>query len=183
MHHVTSNFCGLICFFQAMQRIPAYAVGCFKLPHRHAVTLTITAPGELRIAHGRAWLTFANAAQDVSVRAGDHFLEPGEALRLTCGQKVVMEALDAEPEAAVYFSWAPDAVLSVASAASPRRLLHAEVRQPLLDLVAALHQAGWALGRLVQGVSKAWLAQPCSGTAHHKASTSVGRFYTPDHEV
>ena len=183
MRLATSDFPSLTCFFRAMQCIPAYAVGCFKLPHCHAVILTITAPGELRIAHGRAWLTFANATQDVSVRAGDHFLKPGEALLLTCGQKLVMEAIDAEPDAAVYFSSAPVPALSVAPAVSPRRLLHAEVRQPLLDLVVALHQAGWALGRLVRGVLKAWLAQPCSGIAHHKAPTSVGRFYTPDHEV
>lgn len=153
MHHATFDFASLICSCQAMQRIPAHAVGCFKLPHRHALTLTITAPGELRIAHGKVWLTFADAAQDASVRAGDHFLQPGEVLHLARGQKVVMEALDARPDAAAYFSWAPDAALSATHAVSPLLLQHAEVRQPLLDLGAALHQVGCAFGRLVQRVA------------------------------
>ena len=144
----------LICSCQAMQRAPAQAVGCFKLPPRHAVTLTIRAPGELQLAHGRVWVTFANAAQDASTRAGDHFLQAGETLRLVCGQQVVMETLDAAPDASVYFSWVLDA--SAQQAALPRGVQHAHapVRQSLLDLGTALHQAGEALGRLVHGVGR-----------------------------
>ena len=53
----------------------------------------------------------------------------------------------------VYFSWEPDAALTLA--ASPRRAHYTrvDVQQPLRDLGGALHQAGWALGRLAQGVA------------------------------
>ncbi len=152
MNHATPDFYRLICSCQALLPTPAHAVGCFKLPHRHAMTLTITAPGELRIAHGRVWVTFANAAQDASVRAGDHFLQLGDVLHLACGQQVVMETLDAGPDAAAYFSWQPDAALSAARAVSTPLLQHAEIRQPLLELSAALHQAGRAFRRLLHGL-------------------------------
>lgn len=165
MHHVIPNIFGLICSSQAIDRTPARAVGCFKLPTHRALTLSIKAPGELRIAHGRVWLTLTDAVQDETVRAGDHFLKAGELLRLARGQQVVMEALDTQPASSLnssaissaYFSWEPDAALSLtARALLPRRVqyAHAEVRQPLLDLGVALHQAGWALGRLVHGLSR-----------------------------
>ena len=150
MQLATPAFASLICSCQAMQYTPAQAVGSFKLRPLQALTLTIRASGELRLAHGQAWLTFANAAQDASVRAGDHFLQAGEVLHLACGQQVVMESLKEQPDSSVYFSWEPDAALSLAT--SPRRVQHAQVRQPLLDLGAALHQAAWALGRLVHGL-------------------------------
>ena len=156
MHHDIPTSASLICFSQAVQSTPARAVGCFKLQPRHALSLSINAPGELRIAHGRVWVTFGNSADDAWVRAGDHFLSAGEVLRLAWGQQVVMESIDAQPHSSantpVYFSWEPDAALL--QAGSPRRVQHArsQLRQPLLDLAAALHQAGWALGRLVHGV-------------------------------
>ncbi|MGB4115237.1 MAG: DUF2917 domain-containing protein [Polaromonas sp.] len=150
MHHAIPVSASLICSSQAMQHTPARAVGCFKLPTRHALTLIIRAPGELRLAHGQAWLTFANAAQDATVRAGDHFLQAGEVLHLACGQQVVMESMNAQADSSVYFSWEPDAALSLAT--SPRHVQHAQVRQPLMDLGAALHQAAWALSRLVHGL-------------------------------
>ena len=162
MHHAIPTTASLICSSQAIGRTPARAVGRFKLPTHHALTLSIKTPGELRIAHGRVWVTFADAAQDATVRAGDHFLQAGELLRLACGQQVVMEAFDAQPASSMnspvnssaYFSWEPDTALGLAT--SPRRVqhAHAEVRQPLLDLGAALHQAGWALGRLVHGLGR-----------------------------
>lgn len=115
----------------------------------------------MRIAHGRVWVTFGNSADDAGVRAGDHFLNAGEVLRLACGQQVVMEAFDTQSGSSVntpvYFSWEPDAALSLAARASSSRRVqhaHAEVRQPLLDLGTALHQAGWALGRLVHGLGR-----------------------------
>ena len=153
MYAITNDSASLICSQQAMNQIPARAVGCFKLHARRAMSLVPNTSGELRIAHGQVWVTYANAALDVSARAGDHFLQPGDVLHLTCGQKVVMEAFDSSPNTSVYFSWEPDAVAS--QRVSSRRLQPAqsEVRQALLDLVAALHQAGWALGRLVQGLA------------------------------
>lgn len=153
MHHSITPTAGLICSQQATNQVPAHAVGCFKLSAGRAMSLTPRVPGELRMAHGRVWVTFANAAGDASVRAGDHFVNAGEALRLQPGQQLVLEAYEKNVNESVYFNWEPDAVLSLA--ASPRRpqLAHAEVRQPLLDLAAALHQAGWAFGRLVQGLA------------------------------
>ncbi len=144
---------GLICSQQATNQVPAHAVGCFKLSAGRAMSLTPQVPGELRMAHGRAWVTFANAANDSTARAGDHFLAAGDLLRLQAGQHLVLEMIENNPQQSVYFSWEPDTVLSLE--ASPRQLQlgQAEVRQPLLDLGAALHQAGWALGRLVYGLA------------------------------
>jgi hypothetical protein len=154
MHHAIPTSASLICSSQAIERTPARAVGCFKLPTQRALTLTIRAPGELRIAHGRVWVTFGNSADDASVRAGDHFLNAGEVLRLACGQQAVMESLQAQPDSSVYFSWEPDAALSSAAASRRVQHAHAEVRQPLLDLGTALHQAAWALGRLMHGLGR-----------------------------
>ncbi len=156
MPHSIPNSAGLICTSQASERTPARAVGCFNLPARRALTLRIKAPGELRITHGRVWVTYVDAANDASVRAGDHFLQAGEVLHLAGSQQVVMEALDAPsstPEnSSVYFSWEPQAALNLV--ASHRRVQHAhEVRQPLSDLGTALHQALWAAGRLAQGLA------------------------------
>lgn len=153
MHHSITPTAGLICSQQATNQVPAHAVGCFKLPAGRAMSLTPSVPGELRIAHGRVWVTFANAVNDSTARAGDHFLDAGDLLRLQPGQQLVLEMVEKNSCQSVYFSWEPDAVLGLA--ASPRRvqLAPAEVRQPMLDLGAALHQAGWALGRLVQGLA------------------------------
>lgn len=153
MHHGITPTAGLICSQQATNLVPAYAMGCFKLSAGRAMSLTPRMPGELRIAHGRVWATFANAANDSRVLAGDHFLDAGDLLRLQPGQQLVLEMVENNFHESVYFSWEPDSVLSLA--ATPRRaqLAHAEVRQPLLDLGAALHQAIRAFGRLVQGLA------------------------------
>ena len=153
MNLATDSPDSLICSCQTMQRIPARAVGCFKLQPRHALTLTIRASGDLHIAHGRVWLTFANAAQDATVRAGDHFLQAGEVLRLDCGQQVVIQTLDAGPDSSVYFSWAPDAASGKVAFAERAKNIRCDVQQPVRDLGRALHQAVGALGRLAQGVA------------------------------
>ena len=75
MHYSTSHFASLICSQKAMDQVPARAVGCFKLHARRAMSLVPNTSGELRIAHGQVWVTYANAALDVSARAGDHFLQ------------------------------------------------------------------------------------------------------------
>ena len=153
MYHSIPPTAGLFCSHQATHKVPAYAVGCFKLSAGRAMSLSPNMPGELRIAHGSVWLTFTNAASDSTARAGDHFLGAGDLLRLQPGQHLVMEGYEKNASESVYFSWEPDAVMS--SAALPRRVrhVHADVRQPLLDLGTALHQAAWALGRLVQGLA------------------------------
>ena len=140
---------GLICTQQATHQVPAQAVGCFKLSAGRAMSLTPTVPGELRMAHGRVWVTFTNAANDSTARAGDHFLAAGDLLRLQAGQQLVLEMVGNNPHESVYFSWETDTVLSVAASPRRRQLAQAEVRQPLLDLGACLRQAAWALIRLV----------------------------------
>ena len=83
---------------------PAHAVGGFKLKTKGALTLTPKTDAVLRVAHGRAWVTFANASQDLVARAGDHFLQLDQPLRLRAGQAVVMEAMSSD----VYFDLQPD---------------------------------------------------------------------------
>lgn len=157
MHHAIHTSASLICYSDAAQRSPAHAVGCFKLQPSHALTLTIRMPGELQIAHGQVWVTFRNAVGDASVRGGDHFLHAGEVLKLARGQQVVMESVGAQSESSVsasaYFSWVPEAALSRAVLPRPVQAAHIDVRQPLRDLGLALHLAGNALGRLVQGLA------------------------------
>ena len=153
MHHSINPKAGLICSQQATNLVPAHAVGCFKLSAGRAMSLTPSVPGELRIAHGRVWVTFANAVNDSTARAGDHFLDAGDLLRLQPGQQLVLEMVGKNASESVYFSWEPDAIKPLAVIPRRTQLAKAEVRQPLRDLHAALHQAGWALGRLVQGLA------------------------------
>ena len=167
MNAFTTDLSSLICSQQAIITASARTVGCFALPAGHATSLLPNAAGELRIAHGHVWVTFANAALDSSARGGDHFLHAGDVLHLAGGQEVVMEVLGTRLETAenalAYFCWEPRAVLS--QIMRPRQLHHTQVgvRQSLQELVAALHQVGGALGRLAQG-----LVGQATGTLVHK---------------
>ena len=100
---LTSGFA--ICQQPKAHSAPAHAVGCFKLAPNGALTLTPKTHSVLRVAHGRVWVTFANASQDLTARAGDHFLDLGQTLPLSAGQVVVMEALSPD----VYFDLQLDA--------------------------------------------------------------------------
>lgn len=153
MHYNIPELAGLICSQQANCQVSARAVSCFKLSAGRAMSLTPTVQGELRIAHGRAWMTFGHAADNAAVRAGDYFLDAGDLVRLYPGQRLVMEVIGKNTDQSVYFSWEPDAALSLA--ASPRRAhcTQIDVQQPLRDLGGALHQAGWALGRMAQALA------------------------------
>ena len=117
------------------------------------MSLTPRAPGELRIAHGKAWVTFGNAANDITARAGDHFLGAGDMLRLLPGQQLVMESHEKNDNAFLYFSWEPDAAVSCAASSRSAQSSRVQVRQLLRDLGLALHLAGNALSRLVQGLA------------------------------
>ena len=137
------------CQQPASQRTPAHAVGCFKLPLGHAMTLTAKASGELRLAHGRAWVTFTGAANDVSAFAGDHFLTDQQSLLFKTGQTVVLEALGELDALAddVYFDLVMDGqhLVTVSSAAVQRSPVH----YPLLGHLKTLAQglAVWLFGR------------------------------------
>ncbi|NDP62810.1 DUF2917 domain-containing protein [Polaromonas sp.] len=69
----------------------------YTLPAGQAMTVQARESGVLRVGQGRLWVTFSQAARDLRVPAGDHFLGWGESLRLSAGQTVVMESW---PEAA-----------------------------------------------------------------------------------
>ena len=127
--------------------------GFWKLAPERAVTLNPGEAGVLRDAQGQVWVTLDGPHQGPANDWGDMVLNPGEQLRLMPGQHAVVESFGDAVNEPVYFSWEPDA--SWGGVESSRRALHAHVgvRQPLLDLGAALHQAGWALGRLVQGLA------------------------------
>ena len=49
----------------------------------------------LCVTQGSAWVTFNDAANDASVRAGDHFLNSNQDLHIKAGQVLVMGALSA----------------------------------------------------------------------------------------
>ena len=80
---------------------------CWTLDAGQALTLQSPQAGVLQVDRGRLWVTFNNAAQDASERAGDHFLGGGESLRLARGDAVVMEAYDPNRAVAACFSWVP----------------------------------------------------------------------------
>ena len=110
MFNAKAKYSTAICQQAVAQPTPASAVGCFKLQRGRAMTLTLKTAGELRLAHGSAWLTYAVAANDVTALAGDHFLNAGQAMRLKAGQTVVLEALGSpmgapnrEPKDELYF--------------------------------------------------------------------------------
>ena len=166
LHHNIPHSADLICSQQAMEKLPARAVGCFRLSIGCAMSLTPNVPGELRIALGRVWATLGHALDNESVRAGDHFLNAGEVMHLERGHHLVMEAYDKNTGQPVYFSWEPDAALSRVK--SPRRPQHArvDVQLALRDVGSALHQAGWSLGRLMQVVAG---NLACAMMRHHAA--------------
>ena len=130
------------CHFLAYQLAPpatqpssAHALGCFKLTCGSAMTLTFKAAGELRVAHGSAWVTLASAALDTSAWAGDHFLQLEQTLAIKAGQAVVLEALDGN----LYFDLVVDAkaLVTLSSPASSLR--------PVL---------AWALGVVSQALDR-----------------------------
>ncbi len=114
--------------------------GCWKLSHGCALTMLASQAGELRVAHGRVWITFADAYLDPTVRAGDYFLEAGESLVVPTGRAIVMESFAAGDASAAYFIWEPVAQASGAA-------------QLFSELRLALGLAAGAAGRLLRGLA------------------------------
>ncbi|MDQ3058153.1 MAG: DUF2917 domain-containing protein [Pseudomonadota bacterium] len=81
--------------------------GHCRLEPGQALTMQARQAGWLRVVQGRLWVTFSNAGQDSRVRAGDHFLLPGERLALSAGQAVVMESWAIGPPAPAQVCWEP----------------------------------------------------------------------------
>ncbi len=94
----------------APTRAPVQPGSC-RLQAGQAITLRTRQAGQLRVVQGRLWITFSNAAQDGRVRAGDHFLLPGESLALAAGETVVMESWAVGQPAPVWVCWEPAPVL------------------------------------------------------------------------
>ena len=120
--------------------------GTWKLGARRAITLRPREDGTLRIAHGSVWATFDGPHHGPLNDQGDRIVGTGGQLRLRAGQRVVVEAWDAEAPA--YFSWdpAPAPVVQLS-----RRT--AGVVQPLADLRLAVALGAGAAGRLVVGLA------------------------------
>lgn len=114
--------------------------GCWKLSHGCALTMLAGQAGELRVAHGRVWVTFADAYLDPKVRAGDYFLEAGESLALPAGSAVVMESFVAGQASAAYFSWEPE-------------VQHGGAAQLFGDLLRAMGFVAGAVRRLLRGLA------------------------------
>ena len=152
------------------QRTPAQAVGCFKLARASAMTVTFKAAGELRIAHGRAWVTLARAALDTRAWAGDHFLLPEQTLAVKAGQAVVLEAMGDE----LYFNLLMDAkaLVRVTGPTMDSRSVPAGTL-PLLSqaIQALLRQLGQAAKLKPSGAAQS--AHACGQTHPHPFATAT----------
>ena len=126
----------------------------------HALTLRARRLSVLRISHGRVWLTLTDAGPWSRVRAGDHFLNPGESLTLLPGQELVMEPFGTAGGAPAQFTWdepcAQAAAVHIAPVPvmRPAALWRGNVVEPLLDLRHAACLAARATGRLVVGLGR-----------------------------
>src|SRR3954471_18794693 len=80
-----------------------HPAGTWKLEPGRALTLHPSEAGELRVAQGRLWATLDGPHSGPLRGLGDLVVEPGSALRLRAGQRVVLEPVDrGEP---AYFAW------------------------------------------------------------------------------
>lgn len=61
----------------------------------------------LRAGHGRLWVTFERPQGSPALASDDHFLEPGDRLRVEAGQTVVLSAIGARG-ALASFDWELD---------------------------------------------------------------------------
>ena len=105
--------------------------GTWTLVRGRALTLRPGTDGILRVAHGRLWATKDGPHGGTPFDAGDHVLEPGRAMVVRAGERVVIESWG--PAAASHFAWDP--VLQAAPVTVARRRLNlSAVRQPLADL-------------------------------------------------
>ncbi|WP_298925612.1 DUF2917 domain-containing protein [uncultured Ramlibacter sp.] len=120
--------------------------GTWKLDAGRAISLRPREDGVLRIAHGRLWATFDGPHGGPPNDQGDEILGVGDQLRLRTGQRLVVEAWDAQAPA--YFSWEP----VPQAVASPSRRF-APVLQPLADLRLAAVLGAGAAARLVAGLA------------------------------
>ncbi len=123
------------------------AIGSWRLHPGHAMGLQPRRASLLRIYCGRVWVTQGGPYPVVGRESGDHFLSPGDALRVPAGARLVMEPLaDAGDERPVHFDWT-----EVVPQRRSERFAQ-DVLAPARELRAAVGQGGVALARLVRGL-------------------------------
>ena len=129
-------------------RSEAGLVRCWQLLPGHAVGLRPRTDGVLRVAQGRAWVTWGVGVCGHGNEAGDHVVWCGHSLTVPAGCSVVMESLDAAP---VRFDWTP------AAAAARSGLRGREAwAQAQADLVCAVRLSARALLRVSLSLLAAW---------------------------
>lgn len=145
--------------------------GSFALHAGRALSLKPTAPSQLRITQGSAWVTLPSLP-------GDHFLRAGDTLQVRARDALVMEAWHMPQGQTLYFDWdpvpmhvpatasvpAPASVsaatsapklkswLSAAVPSQPRPSYCAAVLAPLADLRLAAVLGAGAAARLTAGL-------------------------------
>ncbi len=77
-----------------------------------ALTLCPRELGMLRVTQGRIWATIDLDGSSSVADAGDHFVVPGQDLRLRAGQRVVLEAWPMKGQGPVQWQWLPVAIPS-----------------------------------------------------------------------
>jgi hypothetical protein len=110
-----------------------------------AVTFSPRRAGVLRVAEGRAWVTFEMPQAARFGDAGDHFVGFGQALAVRAGQCVVIEAWPAAGASSIRLAWEPLANPFLGSR------WETAVAEPLRDLRQGLALVGSALARLAVG--------------------------------
>ncbi len=138
---------------------PVARTGAFTLQAGQALSLKPSAPSQLRIAQGCAWVTLPS-------QPGDHFLQAGDVLWVDAWDALVMETWRMPQGQTLYFDWDPvpmhipaaSAVVHRGSLSAtvpsprPRISYGAAVLAPLADLRAALALGAGALARLASGL-------------------------------
>lgn len=120
--------------------------GAWRLHPGCAMSLRPRDAAVLRIRRGRVWVTLGVPGVASPEGSGDRFLQPGDALLVPSGARLVMESLDLSADAPpVCFDW------SDASPAGAGRFGR-EVLAPARESAAALVQAGFALARVMRGL-------------------------------
>jgi hypothetical protein len=123
------------------------AIGSWRLHPGHAMGLRPRRDAVLRIYCGRVWVTRGGPYTVVGRESGDHFLFPGDTLRVPAGAHLVMEPLaEAGDERPVHFDWT-----EVVPQRRSERFAQ-DVQAPARELRAAVLQSGVALARLVRGL-------------------------------
>lgn len=85
------------------------ACAAWTLAPGQAASLTPQHDAMLRVRQGQVWITFDGPHSGHGNESGDHFLKPGEQLRVGGGQRVVLEPFGRTGAAPVQLEWVPPA--------------------------------------------------------------------------